>query len=197
MTSPVAGVLDLALARPARLGRTRLVCVDGPAGSGKTTFAELLVAGSARPDLTSAVVHMDDVYDGWEGLADAGRRVHEQILAPLAGARAAAFARYDWHLGRFANTVTVPVVDLLVIEGVGSADPRYDAWTALVVWVWAPEELRLSRGLARDGVALESRWRRWMRDEQQLHERDRTRDRADVVVDGRSGEVTVEPRAGA
>ena len=41
---------------PARLGTVRLVCVDGPAGSGKTTFAgrlaELLAAVRLHPHST-------------------------------------------------------------------------------------------------------------------------------------------------
>ena len=193
----VATALDLALARPARLGRTRLVCVDGPAGSGKTTFAEHLRAEASARGLTSAVVHMDDVYDGWEGLEDAGRRVQEQILGPLAEERAAAYSRYDWHQGRFGDTVAVPVVDILVLEGVGSADPLHDDRIGLVVWVWAPAELRLSRGIARDGVALEGRLRQWMLDERRLHDRHGTRERADLVVDGRSGSLSREPADGA
>ena len=77
-------ILGLALSRPPGLGATRLVCVDGPAGSGKTTLAAALVRATRRHGLSVALVHMDDVYEGWSGLADAGRRVREQVVEPLA-----------------------------------------------------------------------------------------------------------------
>ena len=38
--SNAAEVLSLARSRPPTLGSGRLICVDGPAGSGKTTLAE-------------------------------------------------------------------------------------------------------------------------------------------------------------
>ena len=43
-----AALLTEVLAGPARLGSTRLICVDGPAGSGKTTLASLLAATAGR-----------------------------------------------------------------------------------------------------------------------------------------------------
>src|SRR6202042_2836673 len=46
-----------------RLGRTRLIAVDGRSGSGKTWFAGRL----ARP-LDAPVIHLDDLYPGWDGL---------------------------------------------------------------------------------------------------------------------------------
>ena len=52
MASPseVAGVVvDLALRRPPTLGDGRLVCIDGPAGSGKTTLAAEVAALVAEP----------------------------------------------------------------------------------------------------------------------------------------------------
>ena len=56
-------VVALALARPPTLGDGRLVCVDGPAGSGKTTLAAGIAARTGAP-----VLHMDDLYPGWSGL---------------------------------------------------------------------------------------------------------------------------------
>ena len=184
-------VLRLALSRPPTLGGTRLVCVDGPAGSGKTTFATALARDARGAGLSVDLVHMDDVFEGWGGLADAGRRVRTQIVEPLATGRPAAYARWDWHQDRFAEQVEVPEVDLLVIEGVGSGDPSCADQIGVLVWIWAPEELRLRRGLERDGDAMAGRWRQWMLEERALHARDRTAERADVVVDGRSGELTV------
>ena len=193
----VGPVLDLALSRPPRLGGTRLVCVDGPAGSGKTTLAGRLAEEGAGRGLTVSLVHMDDVFDGWDGLADAGRRVREQIVDPLASGRPAAYERYDWERDRFVATVPVEPADLLIVEGVGSGDPGYDDRIGVLVWVWAPDELRLRRGLERDGSRLEGRWRRWLLEEQRLHARDRTEQRADVLVDGRSGELSFVASAGA
>ncbi len=194
---PVDAVLDLALAHPARLGRTRLICIDGPAGSGKTTLAGLLVEEARARALTVALVHMDDVLEGWHGLPDAGRRLRDQVVAPIAAGDPGSYARYDWEREQLGNEVTVPVTDLLVVEGVGSGDPGCAEHVSVLVWVWAPGQLRLARGLARDGAELEDRWREWMADEAQLHLRQRTADRADVVVDGRSGELSPDRTAGA
>ncbi len=190
-------VLERALAGPPLLGRTRLVCVDGPAGSGKTTLATAVHDAARSRGLTVTVVHMDDVYAGWSELADAGRRVREQLVEPLSSGAAAAYERYDWHQERFAERIPVPTTDLLVVEGVGSGDPAYADRTGVLVWVEAPRALRLRRGLERDGAAMEQHWRQWMVDEEQLHLRDRTAERADVVVDGRSGMLSRGRACGA
>ena len=42
-------------------------------------------------------------------------------------------------------------MDLLVVEGVGSADSSYDDAITSLVWVEAPRELRVARGVGRDG----------------------------------------------
>ena len=190
MTGAACAALDLALARPPRLGRGRLVCVDGPAGSGKTTFAGRLVEEAGERGLSVALVHMDDVFEGWDGLTDAGRRVRDLVVRPLASGVPGSYPVFDWERDVFGASVAVPVTDLLVVEGVGSGDPGYAEHVSALVWVWAPSELRLERGLDRDGAALEGRWRQWMAEEERLHREDRTAERADLVVDGRSGELS-------
>ncbi len=188
MTAPppsaVGAVLAHALARDPTLGRTRLVCIDGPAGSGKTTLAGALAAFVAHR-ASVAEVHMDDLYDGWAGLATAPERVARDIVDPLRDGRPGRYRRYDWLAGRFAETRDVPPVDVLVLEGVGAGARRYaDAITTLV-WVEAPADLRLRRGLARDGEDQRAHWERWMCDEQAHLAAEDTRDRADLWVDGR------------
>jgi uridine kinase len=173
-------------AAPPKLGDTRLVCIDGPAGSGKTTLA-----GELRRELADAtgqpvpVVHMDDLYGGWEtALEDAADRLVTQVLLPLAEHRPGRYQRYDWHAGRFAEWQDVPVAPVLIVEGVASAPRAAAPNTTLLVWVEAPEEVRLARGLDRDGEALRPQWERWMRQEREYAERERARERADLVVDG-------------
>jgi uridine kinase len=164
-----------------RLGRTRLVCIDGPAGSGKTTLAGRLV-DVLGPG--AAVLHMDDLYAGWTPTGAVGR-LAAGVLRPLAEGRPGAYHRYDWAAGRFADEATaVPVPDVLVVEGCGSCPRTVDPWAVLRVWVEAPPELRLARGLARDGAALEAHWRRWQELESVMFTTEDTRGRADLRVDG-------------
>lgn len=172
-------VLDLATGRPPTLGSGRLVCVDGPGGSGKTTLATALA--SLRPG--ARVVHMDDLYDGWSGLHDVAGQL-DTLLGPLARDEAGSYRRYDWHTGDFAETVVVPPGPLLVLEGVASAVRSHAHLATVTVWVSAPADLRLRRGLERDGAALRSRWEAWMREEDALFAREQVQERADVCVDG-------------
>lgn len=186
MSDPAA-VADLVvrrtLARPPTLGAARLVCIDGPAGAGKTTLAEAVVA-TAGAHGTVGLVHMDDVYEGWNGLDDAVGRVARDIVGPLRHGRPGGYRRYDWHAGRLAEHRTVGPVDLLVLEGVGSGGVEIADAVTTLVWVGAPRNLRLRRGLARDGEALRAQWLDWLAEEQAHFARARTRDRAEVLVDG-------------
>lgn len=178
-SDPARLVLELASSRPATLGAGRLVCVDGPAGSGKTTLAAAL----ARLEPRSRVIHMDDLYDGWDGLPRLTDQL-EPLLRPLASGAPGSYRRYDWLAGEYAETVTVEPVPLLVLEGVGSGSRAHADLTTVLTWVWAPSDLRLRRGLERDGSALAGRWRQWMLDEDALFVREETARRADLFVDG-------------
>jgi uridine kinase len=167
------------LAAPARLGGTRLVCVDGPAGSGKTTFGRRLATALDAP-----LVHMDDLYAGWT-LVGAADRLTAGVLRPLQDGRPGTYHRYDWSAGAFgAEPTGVPVAAALVVEGCGSCPRSVDPLTTLRVWVEAPAGLRLRRGLERDGEALRPQWLRWQQEEAREFAAERTRERADLLVDG-------------
>lgn len=170
-------VLDLALRRPPTVGGTRLVVIDGPAGSGKTTLAARLAA--LEP--AAVVVHIDDLLEGWSGLPGVTDQF-DSFLLPLSRGEAGSYRRYDWYAGGFAETVPVPVTPLLVIEGVGSGSRSHTGWHTVLVWIETDDEQRLARGMARDGEGMRAHWEQWMREEVGLFARERTRDRADVVV---------------
>jgi uridine kinase len=187
-----AGLADRVLAAPPGLGRTRLVCVDGPAGSGKTTFAGRLATALGEH---AALLHLEDLYAGWS-LTGAVARLSAGVLRPLAAGRPGAHHRYDWAAGRFTpGTVVVPPAPVLVVEGCGSCARALDPWTTLRIWVEAPPALRTARGLARDGVALEGEWRRWQRLEDAAFAAENTRARADLRVDGAAPGTAVTPLA--
>jgi hypothetical protein len=176
-------VLGLALERPPTLGRGRLICVDGPAGSGKTTLAGELAELSGGD-----VVHMDDMFEGWGGLPHVTGQL-ESLLRPLARGRAGSYRRWDWPGNAWAETILVPPARLLVLEGVGSGSRAHADLTTLLAWVEVPFELRMERGLERGGVGVAENWRQWAIDEQELFDREQTRERADVVLDGRIGSL--------
>jgi uridine kinase len=180
-------VLARVLDRPATLGTGRLLCVDGPSGAGKTTLAEAVGARAAEAGVEHRVVHLDDLYDGWDGLP----RVHEQlatVLEPLAEGRPGTYRRYDWLAGRYAEDVTVDPVPLLVLEGVGSWDPAYAGLVTCLVWLDGPAEERLARVVARDGAALEPQLRRWAQEELVHLARTGAREHADLAVGTPMGE---------
>ena len=194
MASPseVAALLRrLVLDRPPTLGSGRLLCIDGPAGSGKTVLAAAVAA--LEPGTT--VVHADDLLDGWRGLPTLAGRVDE-LLRPLALDQAGSYRRYDWDLGRWAEMVRVAPAPLLVVEGCGSGSRAYADLATLIAWVSAPADLRVARGLERDGDHLLPRWDQWLIDEEELFALEGTRDRADVEIDGTGANPpTVRPGA--
>jgi uridine kinase len=173
-----------ALAGPVA-GRCRLVAIDGPAGSGKSTLAARLAAKLGG----AAVVDLDDFFS-WTDLHGWWPRFEAEVLAPLAAGRTARFRRRDWiadpHGAGLGEWRTIPAAPVVVLDGVSSSRRAMAGRLALAVWVEAPPELRLRRGLARDGADLEAPWRAWMAMEDAFFAEDGTRDRADVLVDGGS-----------
>jgi uridine kinase len=108
----------------------------------------------------------------------------DSLLVPLADGLSGSYRRFDWDADRFAETVTVEPVDLLVLEGVGSGSLRHAALVTTLVWVSVPHELRMRRGLERDGAAVQAHGRQWAIDEAEHFVSERTRERADLLVDG-------------
>jgi uridine kinase len=178
-----------------RVGPVRLVCIDGPAGSGKTSLAGELAAAlvAARPELGEVpVVHGDEVYEGWDVVAAAPDRVHAfgllagrldaWLLAPWREGRSGRHPAWDWHDARWGDDVEVATHPVVILEGVGLGAAALRANAVLTIWVDADAEVRLARVLARDGEQLRAQMTSWQRDENEWHRRDRTRDSADVRI---------------
>lgn len=179
-TERLADTVDEVLAhldsRPPTLGQGRLLCVDGPAGSGKTTLAGVVAERTGAP-----VVHMDDLFPGWDGMRGAQPHVL-RLLRPLAAGETGYYRRYDWFARQYLETHHIDPRPLLVLEGVGAGSVLWAEHITTLVWVEADRDERLRRGLARDGDAAGEHWAKWMREEDDLFAGERTRSRADVVV---------------
>ena len=164
---------------PARAGAIRVLAIDGPGGSGKSTLAAQLASALGAP-----VVHMDDLYPGWDGLAAAAPLLGEWIIEPLTQGRPVRYQRYDWSVGAYRDWIELPPADVLVVEGCGSGSRIIAPHLSMLLWVEAPREVRFARGIERDGVAYLPLWERWARQEDAHFAVERTRQRADYRIDG-------------
>ncbi|MDN5893373.1 MAG: 4-amino-4-deoxy-L-arabinose transferase [Nocardioides sp.] len=199
----VEAVLAPVRGRPALPGGGRLLCIEGPAGSGKTTLATGIVEAA---DVVTELLHMDDMYDGWGGLGDElgdelAHRLHDQVTGPFASGVPGFRRRYDWDRGEFAELHVVPPVDLLVIEGVGSGHRLLAGHRTTLAWVSAPDDLRVERGLARDRALYgrsdepwdeatqRAHWQSFLADEARHFAENNLPAAADVLVDGTRARV--------
>lgn len=173
---------DLVLGRPAGPGGVRVIAVDGPSGSGKTTLAAAVAAALRQRGVRTTEVHMDDLYPGWDGLADAVGLVTTQVLEPLSAGEPAAFHRWDWVAHAWAEQVPVEAADVVVLEGVGCGSRPCTPHLTALVWVEADDDERMRRGIERDGEAYRPHWERWAAQERVLFAAEGTRGRADLVL---------------
>ena len=166
--------------KPATYG-VRVVGIDGPAGSGKTTLAAALAT-----ELPASVVHMDD-FVSWTDLERWWPRFDAEVLTPLSRGQDARYQVRDWIRDEFGsavrgwkNTAATPVV---IIEGVTTTRRAAADRLAYTVWVEAPRDERMERGQARDGFTHRDVWLDWMVMEERFFAADGTRARADLRLD--------------
>jgi uridine kinase len=156
---------------------TRIVAVDGLGGAGKSTLARRLAAGLRAP-----VVQTDD-FASWDDPVDWWPAVVELALEPLAAGRPATYTPTSWR-GEERAPVVVEPAPFVVLEGVTASREAFRPYLAYSIWVEAPRELRLARGLERDGDEARVQWERWMAAEDAYVERERPAEHVDRLVRG-------------
>jgi uridine kinase len=175
---------------------TRLVAVDGCGGSGKSTFGRALAKAAA-----GTLVQMDDFYrpradqpvergaNKRPASAYDWPRLRDQVLKPLVAGQAAAYARYDWPTDALAEWHPITPGGLVVVEGTYSLYPDLRPFYTAAVLVETPRDIRLARGIERDGEAMRPQWvEDWMPAEDRYLALYPPRTIADWVVDG-SGSI--------
>lgn len=173
------------LARPARLADIRVVAVDGRAGSGKTTFAGRLSRELARSGVDVALVHTDDLLDGWGHPSNFTPYLRQWLLDPLAAGGRGRYRVYDWVAGRFgADWRDIGRPEVLLLEGVTTASARWRPLLSYSVLLDADPAECLRRGLRRDGESMRPQWETWCSHEDEHFPADRTADHVDLVVAG-------------
>jgi hypothetical protein len=161
----------------------RLVGVDGPGGAGKSTIARALV--DALGPGTATLVEIDD-FISWTDITGWWPRLESEVLVPLLAGRDARYQARDWS-DEFGSSLgpwkTAPAAPVVVLEGISCTRRAIADRLDLAVWVEADRDLRLARGLRRDGADHRQLWLDWMTVEDEFFTADGARGRADVRVD--------------
>jgi uridine kinase len=110
------------------------------------------------------------------------RAVPRAGVTRVAAGRAARVPRYDWGAGEWAEPWPLDPPPVLIVEGVGAGARRAAAFESLIVWLEAPADARQQRALDRDGQTFAPYWDRWAAQEDAMLARERTPDRADIVI---------------
>lgn len=141
---------------------TPIILIDGRACSGKSTLAKelqnsLFLEGESLP----RVIHMDDLYLGWDGLAEGADYLKRVILSPLLTRGNANWQEYDWELGKRNSWREFSGGTPLIIEGCGAINKYTASIAQLSVWLEVPEEIRRARWLERDGDRFKDYYDMW------------------------------------
>lgn len=167
-----------------------LVGIDGCGGAGKSALARLLAG--AMPG--SCIVEMDDFYrprrdrPNWSheigGHFD-WQRLEHQVLAPLSMGRDARFQRYEWDRDKLTGWREIPSRGVVLVDGVGCTRRELHAYYEFTIWIEASRDIRLARGLARDGEGARERWvNDWMPAEERYVAGHAPAGAADLIVIG-------------
>lgn len=165
-----------------RSGSTRIIAIDGRAGSGKTTLAgDLKLHLSLRHQVK--ILHLDEIYDGWkDALGEHLTSSLTGILRSLERHEPILLQIYNWKLGKFDSERQIDPPELLVIEGVGSGQRAIRSAAAATIWMDISAEVGLSRVLERDGTSISAQMIRWQVAEEAHFLNDETRENADFIL---------------
>jgi uridine kinase len=163
---------------PARAGQTRVVAIDGRSGAGKSSLAAVL-----RRELGAPGVTLEDLYGGWDGLERGIDLLVSEVLEPLSAGRPARVPRYNWLTTAWEAPWVLAPPEVLIVEGVGAGARRAAAYASLLIWVEEAASVRKKRALDRDGETFAPYWDMWAAQEDVMLARERTRERANLVID--------------
>jgi len=157
-----------------------LLGIDGLGGAGKSTVAHSIKGNF--PNIT--IVQMDDFYVPELARAD-WNRVYEQVIAPLKNTSVSSYQRFDWNTKKLAEWREVKPKGVVIIEGVYALRGKLRGAYDYKVWVEAPYEVRLQRGLERDGKEARTQWvNEWIPKEEEYKESVKPHESADLIIEG-------------
>jgi uridine kinase len=157
--------------------RTRIVAIDGPGAAGKSSLA-----GSLRQRLMAQVIHTDD-FASWDNPLDWWPDFLARVLKPLASGKPVTYRPRSWDRVP-KEIVAINPHTLVIVEGVGASRKAFRPYLAFSIWIETAAELRLRRGVERDGEEARELWRQWMSAENEYVASERPSEYTDLILRG-------------
>ena len=159
-----------------------ILLIDGRAGSGKSTLAdevqnEFFKLGESAP----RVVHLDDLYPGWQGLQLGVEYMQRAVLTPLSKREVAHYQIFDWASGERKEWREFSGGTPLIIEGCGAINRNSIEFADLSIWLEESEETRKQRWIGREGS--DEHWAEWAAQELDFYARERSAELALTVLE--------------
>jgi hypothetical protein len=161
-----------AAARAARATPGRYL-IDGRSGSGKSELATAIAAD--WPELQ--LVRLDDLYPGWDGLAQGSAMVAGLLTT-------ARWRSWDWSTDAPGSWRELDPSRPILVEGMGAISRASRPLANAALWIDLDAPSRKARALARDGALYAPHWDRWAAQEDALIARENPAALADEVVPG-------------
>lgn len=166
-----------------------LVGIDGGGGSGKSTLANNIALYLNN----TQIIHMDDFYRplvfrdipnlseapvGYEFDID---RLVSQVIEPYLLKENAKYQKYDWQNDCLLEWEDIFLTGIIIIEGCYSNITQLNHFYDIKIFVDCDRNIRLKRGLERDGKAALPLWINWMNGEDKYFMEQNPKAKADFI----------------
>ena len=162
---------------------TPIVLIDGRSATGKTTLAadlqnRLFQDGETAP----RVVHMDDLYLGWNGLQAGVDYLLRNVLGLVAARKTASWQEYNWQIEARDRWREFAGGTPLIVEGCGSLSAAAAELAHVRVWLEADDAERQQRWRDRVGTDHDEFWPVWAAQELDFYAREKSAELADFTL---------------
>ena len=173
----ISALLDLC-----KTSERPIIAIDGPAGAGKTTLATNIHL-ALYPNYTSTIIHMDDLYNGWDkALSSELTEVLTHIAKAHRKGEPISLSKFNWATSSFSPAEPIDDAQLIILEGVGSGKGAVREYLSALIWIDIDESKGLSRVLERDGEGIKDQMQKWLVTQEQHFAIEKTDNAADFVL---------------
>jgi uridine kinase len=171
-----------ALAEIAHSVEQPIIAIDGPAGAGKTTLAST-ISLALSPRISTTVIHMDELYPGWESaLGEELSNTLTWLTSCHKAKKPLLYSSFNWEANEFANPKSHPSTHLLILEGVASAQIAIEETLATSIWLDLDPLIGYQRVIDRDGENISRKMTQWLVMQEQHFAADRTKERCEFLL---------------